>query len=74
LPPANRIIAEMLFSFFKSITENSAKNLMTSSNLAIVFAPSLFKSLKERDETAMMGKKKKNLKKNFFTQKKKRPL
>ena len=42
LPVDNRNVLEYLCKFFKKVADHSDKNKMTASNLAIIFAPSIF--------------------------------
>jgi len=86
LPPGNLTILCCIFGFFKKITDNQSVNKMTAVNLAIVFAPILFKSKEETleslladqtDSTLMMEVMIKNhdkiFKKHFETVKKEEP-
>ncbi|PRP84978.1 hypothetical protein PROFUN_07363 [Planoprotostelium fungivorum] len=43
LPPTNRVIVHRLFGFLHKMTLHVKECLMTASNIAIVFAPSLFR-------------------------------
>eukprot|EP01104_Vermistella_antarctica_P009893 TRINITY_DN259_c0_g1_i1.p1 TRINITY_DN259_c0_g1~~TRINITY_DN259_c0_g1_i1.p1 ORF type:complete len:1321 (-),score=381.99 TRINITY_DN259_c0_g1_i1:163-4125(-) len=53
LPRSNRILLKFLLEFLVKITVNSDVNMMTSNNLAIVFAPNLLRTQVESVETAM---------------------
>ena len=43
LPDINRRILSYLFKFLKRVSEKSGVNMMSSSNLAIVFSPNIIK-------------------------------
>ncbi|KCV69835.1 hypothetical protein H696_03308 [Fonticula alba] len=43
LPERNRLVAQYLLEFLRSVAQNSAVNKMDARNLAVVFAPSCFR-------------------------------
>ncbi len=53
LPPGNRAILARLFSFLDLVVRHQEHSKMTPANLAIVFAPSLFRPKVESMETMM---------------------
>ena len=53
LPIGNRMILFRLFSFLKLVVEHKDKTKMGSENVAICFAPSLFRKRQETAETIM---------------------
>eukprot|EP01096_Ripella_sp_DP13-Kostka_P016561 TRINITY_DN811_c0_g1_i1.p1 TRINITY_DN811_c0_g1~~TRINITY_DN811_c0_g1_i1.p1 ORF type:complete len:699 (+),score=279.74 TRINITY_DN811_c0_g1_i1:174-2099(+) len=54
LPKANYALLEYLFSMMQEVSKYSDKNLMTTSNLAIVFAPNLLRLGDESDLLSVM--------------------
>ena len=51
---ANRIILAYLCRFLKKVSDNSEDNRMTSVNIALVFSPNLFRSLKVPAQDALV--------------------
>lgn len=55
LPLENRIILKALCHLLWKVAENSAQNLMSTSNLAVVMTPNLFRSTNMADEFRIFG-------------------
>lgn len=55
LPPASRYLLLYLLDFLSVFARCSAKNLMTASNLAVVFQPGLVSSRREGSHGALLG-------------------
>ena len=53
LPPVNQRVIRIIFELLSEFSKRSNVNLMTSSNLAIVFAPNLLRSRNENLLLAM---------------------
>ncbi|GAA5841840.1 hypothetical protein JCM3766R1_005586 [Sporobolomyces carnicolor] len=55
LPPASRYLLLYLLDFLSVFARCSSKNLMTASNLAVVFQPGLVSSRREGTNSALLG-------------------
>lgn len=55
LPESNRNVAEFLFDFLAKVSLKSDKNMMTVTNLGIVFTPPLLRPRSESIEDAMLS-------------------
>ena len=55
LPPVNLVLLKTLCEFLHKVMQNQEVNKMTSSNLAIVFAPNLLRPPQQDDLKAMFG-------------------
>ncbi|GAA6060681.1 hypothetical protein JCM10212_005063 [Sporobolomyces blumeae] len=55
LPPASRYLLLYLLDFLSVFARCSSKNLMTASNLAVVFQPGLVSSRRDGTNTALLG-------------------
>jgi len=53
VPPFNKLVFAVLMSFLKDVNEHSEKNKMHSSNLGLIFGPSLLKPLVSTNFTLM---------------------
>lgn len=54
LPVDNRNVLEYLCKFFKEVAKRSDENKMNASNLAIIFAPSIFGQSKIPDSSTLI--------------------
>jgi RhoGAP domain len=54
IPPGNALTMQALFPFLYKVTQHADKNLMTSDNLALVFAPTLIRSPSDEENAQIL--------------------
>ena len=55
LPECNRRLLKYLLDFMNDVVKNSALNMMSARNIAVVFAPNIIRPLEDTMETALLS-------------------